>query len=569
MTGLPALYDNSDNETHASSITIWLDKHPDHPEEYFCENQSGLYQDKGKSSHTKQGYWPESPNKRQKLGEVSGHSMNARSQRNRRTSPRKDARNTQPDASPNPKGFQNDGAATELPRDEPSTPTKPPIRRPFHLDQDTTPKPKSFSSLNRVPHPDLSHTTALPEPPRSTSNRSYTSSPTRSASSQASDSHASDTRSTRARSPVKRMGDFQLSNIKIEMKDFGHPDYPVPIEAKGLVRDLRRTGAGRGVIPWDIKPKAMKYLEDIIFDDLAFADLEIYEHGVEDAKKHEVLWEKVLEILDAARECRTNALPESAWNAEVHSRLLRAALSGYWHSHNHIWYRDISTAKITDASLLPTVGPRGGAASTTMQSKMVDYALIIDPNYPSGGHGRRSSQSRNTSRLSKRIAATLRAEGKPSINATATEHVRFEPIAVSFETKRAAIDEDDAHVQLGMWAAAHFARLRQLVCARNGGASVEEVRLPILPLVIIQGHDWKMMVAEAVRDQNGGGKGAEAEVGGYNKVVILRDLRLGSTDTVLGIYQLVQAVRVLAEWAGGDYRRWLESEVLLGGDDDL
>jgi hypothetical protein len=182
-----------------------------------------------------------------------------------------------------------------------------------------------------------------------------------------------------------------------------------------------------------------------------------------------------------------------------------------------------------------------------MQSKMVDYALIIDP----------------SASLSERISATLRAEGKSSVNHTGAEHVRFSPVAVSFETKRAAIDEDDAHVQLGIWVAAHFARLRQLVAARwkvNGSLEPSrDVQLPILPLVIIQGHDWKMMVAEAVRD--GGDRGY--------KVVMLRDLRLGSTDTVLGVYQLVEAVRRLARWVDKEYKLWLEGEALLGVDDIL
>jgi hypothetical protein len=42
------------------------------------------------------------------------------------------------------------------------------------------------------------------------------------------------------------------------------------------------------------------------------------------------------------------------------------------------------------------------------------------------------------------------------------------------------------------------------------------------------------------------------------KVVILRDLRLGLTDTILGIYQLVEAVRRLARWVHEEYRPWLE-----------
>jgi hypothetical protein len=183
-----------------------------------------------------------------------------------------------------------------------------------------------------------------------------------------------------------------------------------------------------------------------------------------------------------------------------------------------------------------------------MASKMVDYALIIEPDDVLGG----------------KIRDTLRREGNGSMNSTGAEHVRFAPIVVSFETKRAVVDEDEGCVQLGVWIVAHFARLRQLVRNRNVGDAGREgqVRLPALPLVMCQGHDWKMMVAEAVVDPNAG-TGADDF-----RVVILRDLRLGSTDTVLGIYQLVEAVRRLARWVDEEYRPWLEREALLSGERD-
>ncbi|CAM6085752.1 unnamed protein product [Calypogeia fissa] len=277
----------------------------------------------------------------------------------------------------------------------------------------------------------------------------------------------------------------------------------------------------------------MPYLEDLIFDDLCFANPNSHTPLTD----HADLWRQVLLILSATRECRTQHLPEASWNAEVHSRLLRA---------KGVWYRDITMAKIGDAGLLPTAYT-GGAAGAVMTGKMVDYALIVEPD----------------AGLGERVRETLRREGRGGINATGAEHVRFAPVAVSLETKRAAIDEDEGCVQLGMWVAANFARLRQLVRNRFdsiGGLGGEgEVWLPVLPLVMCQGHDWKMMVAEAIVEP-----GADDF-----KVVILRDLRLGSTDSVLGIYQLVEAVRRLARWVDEEYRPWLEREALLGGDGEL
>jgi len=52
----------------------------------------------------------------------------------------------------------------------------------------------------------------------------------------------------------------------------------------------------------------------------------------------------------------------------VHSSLLNLALRGKWRSKG-IWYRDVTTARIRDKSLL----------DINQQSKMVDYTLVIEP----------------------------------------------------------------------------------------------------------------------------------------------------------------------------------------------
>ena len=169
-------------------------------------------------------------------------------------------------------------------------------------------------------------------------------------------------------------------------------------------------------------------------------------------------------------ECENKRSSESEWNSEVHSTLLRLALRGWWKVKG-VWYCDVTTAKIHDLSLLPTT-----ASSSATNTKMIDYALVIDP----------------SRELHQQIIFRLRAEGKGSINHTMAEYIRFLPIAVSIETKHAAVDEDDAHMQLGIWVSAHFVRLRQLA---KGSAS-----LPVLPLLVVQGHNWILMIAEAMAD---------------------------------------------------------------------
>jgi hypothetical protein len=512
MSDLSVANNTSEVKSQTSSITIWLDNHPENPEDYDTDILSIANAD-NKTKHKRLHAQHEelaSLGRRRKLGELSTSDMNTGHERGRR-SPRKNEKKLPNSSIAKAKKAVNSEeseASTKLP--EPTTPPRP--AQPQFLNQDVTPRPKS---LSLIPQPNLSYSPLMET--RSAGGED-TASPTRSESETFSSGDVASSRGRRARSPVKRMGDFKLSNTWVEMKEFGIPEYPIPTAAKMLCRDLRRINMGRGLIPRSIANEAMGYLEDIEFDDLAFADIK--EESIEGSLGHEAMWTVVLDILEAARECRSLCLPEASWNSEVHSPLLRCALRGNWKS-QEVWYRDITTAQIQDTSLLPVVG--AGSNTLTMQAKMVDYALIIE----------------SSGVMQSRILSTLRVEGKPSINHTNTEHIRFTPIAVSIETKRGAIDEDSANVQLSVWVSAHFARLRQL--------SQGKAKLPILPLVVIQGHDWKMMVAEAKGD---------------GRIIILRDLRLGATDTVLGIYQLISSVRRLARWVNEEYKPWLESHAL-------
>ncbi len=113
-------------------------------------------------------------------------------------------------------------------------------------------------------------------------------------------------------------------------------------------------------------------------------------------------------------------------------------------------------------------------------TSMVDYAIVIKPS---------RDFSSDTSRcLHSRIIEKLRPEiGVASINQTASEWVRFKLIAVNIETKRGAVEEDKAHVQLGTWITAQFARLRQL--------TTSDTEFPSLPVLSVQGKRWLLMIA--------------------------------------------------------------------------
>ena len=242
-----------------------------------------------------------------------------------------------------------------------------------------------------------------------------------------------------ARSPVKHSSDFQLSNMPVKFETFFLANLgQLPSEAQSLIKDLKRIGKGRAVIPNAVQ---LPSSEDIL------------DHDVD----------RVLELCQLSARCQKSDVPEPEWNCQVHATALRLGLSDRVQHHN------VSTARIRDVSLLPSTVTKSLKVKS-MQSKMIDFAFFVQPD----------------DALVDRIRSKLIRTGMTSTNFLDAGYIRFEPIGAIVETKRGAICEDEAMTQLCMCACAHFARLRQL--AGN-------VDMPVLPLVRVQGPAWIFLLA--------------------------------------------------------------------------
>ena len=318
--------------------------------------------------------------------------------------------------------------------------------------------------------------------------------------------------SKRPGSPSK-LGDFRLTDIKLHFIRGGE----IPAQGKNLWDDMEQIGLGSEVFPIAIKDKAMEVLgprhrhPEQYFDFTADGTAE--ENSEVDLSLLE-LWTRAVEIYEAALECGNKELSEPAWNDEVNSRMLKLALRGERKS-KRVWYRNVTTARITDKSLL----------DRAPGSKMVDYCLIID-----------SEKTFDTL-----LEETMIAKGISSISHSDAEYLRFNPIGVSIEVKRALIDEKEAEIQLATWVKAHYAKLRQLAPGMR--------TVPVLPLISIQGYLWSFMLVEMQT---------------LTQFVIHKELTIGKIDTMLGIYQVLAAIRRLADWIVKEYKPWFSKEVLLG-----
>ncbi|EOD47902.1 hypothetical protein UCRNP2_5351 [Neofusicoccum parvum UCRNP2] len=176
----------------------------------------------------------------------------------------------------------------------------------------------------------------------------------------------------------------------------------------------------------------------------------------------------------------------------------------------------------TEAHIFPKdLVPRDSQGLLT-ESKLVDYCIFL-----------------RCPQLEPALLAALSAEQPLSVpqsaNHTALVPLRYQPIAVSIETKTPSGNDDYARAQLAVWGSAHLERLRRL---RRGA------RPPTLPLLLVSGVDWDLYFVRAADDGPAGG------------VQMLGSHRLGDTKSVVSIYKLLAGLRALARWAETEYREW-------------
>jgi len=491
----------------ASSVDSWLEGHPHSPADYE-HNQTVS---KKRRPRTGKPSFP--VKKRKKLAEISVNSMNVpepRQTRGRAGGGKRAERSQeqQADATPSP---------DKTPK-APSVPVYSTRRGALQnsdaeLDAGRTPRASAnpFRSI-----PNLSKPRYEPHQSSSRGSSSHSQSQSPSSASRAPSSPS------RPRSPSKQDTDLQLSDIAVDWLAIKTKGLEIPDEAQALLEDVRRISKGFRVIPEVVKRRAIEHMiredgykaEEIFMRIFASTERSAHSEGLEEDE----VFDEVVNIQMAAMDCRNEDVAEPEWNSAVHYPLIKLALKSFWLSKG-IWFHDISTARISESSLLPGITSK----AKKVQSKMVDYAMVIRP----------------AKDLLYRIKDLLRENDGFSINQTDARYVRFKPIGLSIETKRGGIDEDKANTQLGTWVSAHFAKLSQLT--RGDG------HLPLLPLILIQGHTWEFMIAHKVNART---------------IEIYRDQSLGDTGSMLGIYQLLAALRRLAQWIDEVLRPWFETHVL-------
>ncbi|KAL1639134.1 hypothetical protein SLS58_008221 [Diplodia intermedia] len=349
----------------------------------------------------------------------------------------------------------------------------------------------------------------------------------------------------RPRSPVKAMADLRLADAGIEYRDLEKRVDELPAQVRQLHDDILACADGEAIVPTDISVPPSPPTLVVSADSLPQADfaraagrhhrLRPHNLRTHDALPKEALLAELREaerVRDATLECIEEHDAEPTWNSEVHCRILRLALE----HHPAVGYKDVTTAKIWPAHLAPAL-----ASGDLVESKMVDYAIYLCP---------------ERAGIKQAIDGLLQRQplGLQSVNQTRYDSLRHRPIAISVETKTPDASEEQAKVQLIVWAAAQLNRLRML----SPG-----VQLLVLPLLFVSGPSWHLLFASMDPD----GSLFVVLIGLSQR--LYGKLDMGETRSLPGLYKLLASLRRLAAWVEHDFKDWFVAGVLDGTTDGV
>lgn len=301
------------------------------------------------------------------------------------------------------------------------------------------------------------------------------------------------------------------------------PDCP---HIQALLSDIQAATAGISVVPQAVQGEIASNPKKTIMDRLSPHNMNISYH-LSDAKAVEELY-KLRAIIANAADCKVECQSEAAWNARVHDPLLRLAMET-------AAVPQIRPFIATTATIIPALLPRNTFTGDLLSSRLVDFCITLESD---------TTQKEAIKQLLSSQPATLR-----SLNQTMYSPLRFRPIAITVETKTdTAIETGES--QLAIWTKAWLNRMK-LLNANN---------VPPLPVLRIKGHDWHLLLAWEEHDQEQELE-QQQQVKAEPSLVILAEMPIGDTRSILPIYRLVKVLRRLACWADGPFRDWHERTI--------
>ncbi|KAF5023645.1 hypothetical protein F66182_4290 [Fusarium sp. NRRL 66182] len=345
--------------------------------------------------------------------------------------------------------------------------------------------------------------------------------------------------SKRSTSPLKSMATLGEAGVTYDDLDDGEL---LGEAGDALYQDLYEITSMVGIYPAEI----CQDISNAIQRKHRIHDL--YKNDKDSRSREQLLFElsEIQNIKRLSKRCSRDMEGEAEWNNAVHSTILRLALGT---DDPFVGWRYIPNAKI-DSRYLPLMSD-----GLTSSSKMIDYALFIgddqDVAQSTGGVNEQDDPetSRNI-RLDQPISMFIR-QWSDSINHVSYTPLRYRPILLGIETKTVERTEAEARMQLGIWIAAHIRRIWSLggnLASSEADKLEQTIQDMVFPLIYVQSAKWSLMFARPFFTDTPEGRSI--------KIVIYHDISLGETSSIQGIYQLLQAFRVLRKWGNEVYRGW-------------
>jgi hypothetical protein len=272
----------------------------------------------------------------------------------------------------------------------------------------------------------------------------------------------------------------------------------------------------------------------------------------------------------------------------------------------------------TTSKIRPAYQPTNSltAINAPTAHRIVDFAIFLGsgppPSISSSSREPAYSQAQPSRdrTLPQRIASLLEQQQEAknsgltsmSINHFDQPAVRYSPLAVSIETKTDGRTIDEAKAQLGVWVAAHVARLEALIMHAQQQWQIAEAeavtpamqtrthaaaatRTPnlhiftkmVFPLICVHATHWTIYFACA-RPPGGPSSSASsfADNSDYSTATASNNTRkpqsaliifeageLGNTGSIRELYKLIKTLRILRGWIDRHMREWW-GEVLGG-----
>ncbi|KAI5920912.1 hypothetical protein F4810DRAFT_702689 [Camillea tinctor] len=345
-------------------------------------------------------------------------------------------------------------------------------------------------------------------------------------------SDRSSTTSTSRMSPTKHLSRLEVTGNPVVVAQITNTtNKRMPLELRIILDELDGFQNRIGIVPKylaeDIRARAENDHKFSRFSPSTFEDNTTNSMDTESDPKLSLY--DILKIFGSAIECFEEDHAEATWNTLVHWPVFELALGPIV---------DVVETDGQSYSREDRVRVRGMPCTAARLinrahgSKMVDYCIFVEPK----------------AQEAERIAG-IRAEDY-NINHTDYNPLRERPIVLSAESKKPSEGGRNMQLQLGVWHAAQWAALEELLGTR--AETERPPAIPFLPALIIQDHDWSF----AASTRSG------------NKTILWSQQPIGTTASLLGIFQLVRSLRHIGAWIRESYWPWYRCAVLqLSGED--